>query len=218
MTRLTWLVLLGCVGGCHAEPAAPTPPPLVATPAADPTPEPTIGTSETSELEPLPAVASGSPCERSCARLHGCVIAQGERGVAAAASIELGCLAACVQDPGPDAGTSLFGCELPPAPSQPDSCAPFLECVGGAWPSKARPLPEGGSIPLIEATGCERACWAYARCEDKADTDEDERNIERCIEKCGQILDDEQELILGQCASLPDCRDIEHCVLSTPGA
>ncbi|KIG19530.1 hypothetical protein DB30_00039 [Enhygromyxa salina] len=52
----------------------------------------------------------------------------------------------------------------------------------------------------------------------RAENESDHARIAQCIDKCDSILDDEQELRLGECAERPTCHEIESCVLATPGA
>ncbi|KIG19531.1 hypothetical protein DB30_00040 [Enhygromyxa salina] len=176
MTR-SWLIALGCVIGCQrSEPATPPTPPQVSSPAtaSSPTPQPrptgvtpdTSDSSDSSDWEPAPA-RGGSPCERSCGELHDCVIEAGVHGPRAAVWIELECLAACVTSPPPSAASpSLFGCALPAA-SRADAarCDPFLACVRDAWPDQAASAGPTSSVVVPVAKGCDRACWAFARCQ-----------------------------------------------------
>jgi hypothetical protein len=229
--RAAWLgALLCCVAGCHGSgPSNPTPPPVSRPPppakvepvaVAEPDVAGDVATPDVSK------VSSGSPCEQSCAELHDCVLAQDEGGSAAATSIELGCLAACVptQPMEREASStlgSLFGCELPSASARVDPgvdrCASFLACVRAAWP-QPQPDPQPSPAVLDQQTGCERACWAYARCTGKDQDAGDHHAIAMCAEQCSAALDDEQERRAGACPELPDCHEIERCVLSLPGA
>lgn len=211
--------LLLCAAGCHrVGPPAPTP-----TPISAPTPD-TSSTPAARDHDPvddtggprhsgIPAAVDASACEQSCAELYTCVIEAGNDGPAAASSIELGCLEACI--PRPDHG-SLFGCELPLASVAPARCPPFLACVREAWPKQGLNV----APPVVEhvGPGCERACWAFARCEAKDQTEDEIRGITKCIQKCGEALDDAQERRVGECSDLPACDALEACVLSLPGA
>ena len=230
-----WLALLCCccMAACHpATPSTPTPTPPPASSPGVPAIFDAIGetgetgdrgdgatdgaTGDADDAGPpnTPAASDGSPCERSCAELHACVIEQGERGPAAASSIELGCLEACVPSPTPG---SLFGCELPSASAETAPCGFFLACVRDAWPQAgAGPVKDPGVAQ--RGPGCEQACWAFARCRG-ADQDQGDRDaIGLCIRQCSETLDDEQERLAGECTDLPDCREIKRCILAIPGA
>jgi hypothetical protein len=213
--RAAGLVLLCCAGGCHSPGPSDSAPPPVSSPPPHATlegvavAEPGVAGDEDSSGR-----SSGSPCEQACAEVHDCVLAQGEGESAAATSIELGCLEACV--PSPALG-SLFGCELPSASAKLNRCAPFLACVREAWP-QPQPDPQPSPAVVDQRPGCERACWAFARCAGKDQDAEDHHGIAMCIEQCSAVLDDEQERRAGACAELPDCHEIDRCVLSLPGA
>lgn len=224
MTRTACVALLAWVTACHSSaPAPPTPPP-VSSPAPPSEPKAKLvdagHTPDSSEGSGWSSMSDESPCERACAELYDCVVEQGEQGLAAATTIELGCLEACVPSPAPVQG-SLFGCELPSAASEPARCDPFLACVRDAWPERgpiAAPSPAPGPIPVHHGTGCERACWAFAHCEDKAWDPEERSGIALCAQQCSEVLDNEQERRVGQCTQLPDCPEIERCILALPGA
>jgi hypothetical protein len=155
------------------------------------------------------ALAEPTHCELVCAEVHACLLAQGDRA-AAAASIELGCLGACVGRP--ERGT-LFGCE-PPASTAAEACAPFLACVRDAWPEE-RGSDGTATVVVPSGEGCQLACEAFGRCRGISS---DDWAIAECVKICDRSLDEELERQAGACALLPECSEIERCIEVLPGA
>ncbi|MFO7562237.1 MAG: hypothetical protein R6X02_06310, partial [Enhygromyxa sp.] len=209
LTSLVSLALLGL--GCRpaAEPehaGAPTVPPSPSQ-AADEQLE--LRGAPKPEPEPKPKGSAGgwtsalesSACELVCADVYSCLLLDGEER--AAASIELGCLDACVRAPG-----AFAACERPGSIAA-DECAALLGCARAAWPSEERPTT------IVEAgrDGCGIACRALARCrgfpEDKA---------ELCAAQCREVLDAGQQRMAAECGDFETCPAIESCVNALPGA
>lgn len=153
--------------------------------------------------------ASGSACEWSCADVHDCTLVTGGYTPAAAASIELGCLRACVATP---ERVTLFGCGRP-STIEPGPCGPFLDCVAASWPD-ARPQ---APAPVVDPAtdGCRLACVAFGRCFDAYTEPGD---MDQCAELCRQSQNADGQRHLAGCARLPSCSEILECVSSTPGA
>lgn len=157
--------------------------------------------------------ASVTACEQSCGQVHDCALLEPTYTPAAAASIELSCVRACLNTP---ERATLFGCGRPSA-IEPGPCGSFLACVEAAWPEA------GGSGAVAELPGpdegrgdpCMRGCDVFARCWNPATTPE---MVEQCAEQCRQALDDEEERHFGTCADLPECADVLSCVENTPKA
>jgi hypothetical protein len=141
------------------------------------------------------------PCELACADVYACLLAEG-RPDTEAASIELGCLAACVASP-----DAFARCERPGSIG-PDTCAGYLACARRAWSNEERP-------PTIidPSDGCGRACGALARCHEAP-----LEAAEECAKECRELDDAELERRAGECAALEGCEAIEQCVMALPGA
>jgi hypothetical protein len=155
-----------------------------------------------SESDDLSEPNESLPCELACADVYGCLLAGG-RTEAEAASIELGCLAACVE-----ASDAFAGCG-PLSSSGPQVCAGYLACVRQAWSTKEPP-------PLIvdpSSDGCSRACGALGGCRGFGID-----AIEECARQCRQLHDSELQRLANDCAELESCEAIERCVMALPGA
>ena len=144
----------------------------------------------------------GSRCERLCARVFECVLDEGKEDEAGAASIELGCLRACVE--GPELGP--FGsCEAKAG------CGDLLGCVRASWP--ASPEPPRPSVESPPSAGCRHACNALASCYSASQDEAD-----RCVKRCREALPAEREAAIGECAEQDDCGELERCMKSFPGS
>ncbi|HVI04030.1 MAG TPA: hypothetical protein VM869_35305 [Enhygromyxa sp.] len=158
------------------------------------------------EPEPEPtSTLEASACEYVCADVHACVLEEG-REPSAAASIELGCLDACVGAP-----EAFATCERPGSIGA-DTCGGYLECVRETWPSGAR-TPVDVVVDQPAGNGCDLACAAFARCYD-ASIDE----AEECGRQCRAALTEDLQRVAGECARLDGCEAIESCVQALPGA
>jgi hypothetical protein len=181
-------------GAMTVRPGADEPQPDEPTPERPPDEvEPSEDSSEQSE---------SLPCEQVCADVHGCLLAGG-RTEAEAASIELGCLAACVE------ASDAFASCGPLSSSGPQVCAGYLACVREAWSTKEPP-------PLIidsSSDGCSRACEALGGCRGFGID-----AIEECARQCRQLHDSELQRLANECAELDSCETIERCVMALPGA
>ena len=164
------------------------------------------GSPRKSELEPKPATTlEASACEYVCADVHACVLEEG-REPSAAASIELGCLDACVGAP-----EAFATCERPGSIGA-DTCGGYLECVRETWPSGDR-SPTDVVVDHPAGNGCDLACAAFARCYD-ASIDA----AEECGRQCRAALTEDLQRVAGECARLDGCEAIESCVQALPGA
>lgn len=152
-----------------------------------------------------PAPIEGTPCEHACADVYACVLDQG-REPSAAASIELGCLDACVRAP-----KAFSTCERPGSIAA-ETCGGYLECVRERWPSGAERTPTE-VVDQPAGNGCDLACAAFARCYD-ASIDE----AEECGRQCREALSEDLQRVAGECARLDGCEAIERCVQALPGA
>jgi hypothetical protein len=141
--------------------------------------------------------------------VHDCALLAGNYSVAEAASIELGCVDACLRTP---ERATLFGCNRPPT-LEPGTCSPFLDCVAASWPDTSTAPPTPAPKPI--GVGCRAGCQAFATCYDPGTTGE---QIDRCVEMCQRALDQQQQRVFGECAALADCEQIMACVAATPGA
>lgn len=199
------LVLLGL--GCRPSSDAAEPEPVVVDERA-----PANGwLTKPSEPDPVreresedetTVVREGSPCELACADVYACLLADG-REPSAAATIELGCLDACVRAP-----AAFASCERPGSIDA-QACTGYLECAHAAWPDGERSTTQIDP----QADGCKLACVALARCND-ATLDA----AEECGRLCREALDDTHERLAGECAQLDGCTAIEECVFALPGA
>jgi len=155
----------------------------------------------------LPSDA-GSPCEALCGQVYTCLQTT-DADSADAASIELGCLDACVQTANAEPTGAFVGCP-PPTASNTDTCPPFLTCVREAW-------PELGEVqtPEIELVrdGCEAACNRYADCESAG-----QEAAEACGELCRGALPPDLQVEIGRCARFRSCGEVIDCIESFPGA
>jgi hypothetical protein len=222
------LVLAGCRPPAPApespperlEPTEPTQPErkpdvlVDVTPDATPdaTPELVVAEREavTDGVPPPGVDADATACEQSCADVHDCALIDSTYTPAAAAAIEVGCLGACLST---TERATLFGCGRPKA-IEPGTCAPFLDCVGAAWPDgSGTPAP----IVVEHAKGCAEACEAFGRCWNPSTT-ASPSEIAQCVEQCRKQLTPELERVFGSCANQPDCEAIVACVMATPGA
>lgn len=163
----------------------------------EPAPEPSEPPSETPSGPPSGATA----CELVCANVHTCVLEDNPDRVAATA-IELGCLDACVR-----ARESFAACERPEPGTT--SCVDFLACARRAWPTGDRPA----TIVEPPPDGCRLACHAFARCKDSP-----VETAEECAKLCREALDENQQRMAADCAKPDDCRAVESCINSLPGA
>jgi hypothetical protein len=193
---LSMIVMLSM--GCRSSPPPPTPTVrTTSTPAASPAKlaAPTrVGWTAASE---------GSPCERTCANLHACLVLEG-RERAAAATIEIGCLGACL------GATKAFSACEDQAASGLDGCASLQTCVRAAWPAQDEPEP---IVVDAASDGCGLACAALARCREKPSD-----AAEECARQCRLILSENQQLGARSCAVLESCPAVEDCVFALPGA
>lgn len=200
-------VLLGLLGlGCRPSSDAAEPEPVVVDERA-----PANGWLKQPSGEPDPVsegedettvVREGSPCEQACADVYACLLEDG-REPSAAATIELGCLDACVRAP-----AAFASCERPSSIDA-QACSGYLECAHAAWPDGERSTTQIDP----ESDGCKLACGALARCEG-APLDA----AEECARLCREALDDKHERLAGECALLDGCAAIEDCVFALPGA
>ena len=144
-------------------------------------------------------------CELSCAVVHDCLLLGGDEP-AAAASIELGCLGACVSAP-----ARFARCDPGPVTADPAGhCEGFLACVREAWPRDGETdTPQVD--PVVD--GCTAACKRFAACEGADDT-----AAKKCGELCREALSPGSQDLIGQCAGLDDCVQVEMCIRSFPGA
>src|SRR5690606_557603 len=167
--RVVIAVVVSLAGGCRPA-TEPTPDPLTVAPSSgesrssEPRPDP--------ELEPAgqhgwTAAIEGSACGLTCADVYSCLLAEGDGR--SAATIELGCLGACVRAPG-----AFASCERPRSITA-DQCASYLACARAAWPSEDRPA----TIVEPGPDGCGIACRALGRCRGFP-----LENAEECARQC----------------------------------
>lgn len=205
------LLLALLVTACRPTPTPTPAPPEHAEASADPSepgsPEPRDAETPAPTPERFAAwtdVGEVSPCERSCANVHACVVLEG-RPRAAAATIELGCLDACVR-----ATEAFTRCEWPSTLTA-DRCASSLTCIRAAWSTPTDPHTPTVIEPASD--GCDLACAALARCHDRPI-----ESAETCARQCRKVLPEAQQLVARDCAALEGCSAIEDCVLALPGA
>jgi hypothetical protein len=166
----------------------------------------------TTPVAPPGVGASVTACEQSCGEVHDCAVLERMYTPATAASIELGCVRACL---GTTERATLFGCARPSA-IEPGACGQFLACIDSAWPQAGDAVVEIETPDAnLRTDPCARGCDAFARCWNPATTAE---LIEQCAVECREALSAEEENRFGSCADLPECADINACVEATPNA
>ena len=162
-----------------------------------------------SPLGLAPAPPDAHACERSCGDLHTCLRVLERGSPAAASTIELGCLEACL---GSGTHSPLLACPGPSPETLPSSCAGYTTCMHAAW---VEPVPKLAPKELTRSgRGCERACLNFAVCRDLPMNTGDREAIDDCVEKCVAVLDPSQEKLAGECTTLEDCDEVQRCILA----
>jgi hypothetical protein len=199
------LVLLGCRPAAEPDSAVsvtvPPGPSELGDDRPKPDPEPKLDLPGRSSSDGWTSTLASSPCELVCADVFSCSLI--DHDPRAAATIELGCLDACVRAP-----KAFTSCERPRSIAA-DTCAAYLGCVRGAWPSEERPR----TIIDAERDGCDIACKALARCRGFP-----EYLAEECASQCRQSLTPELQQFAVTCGDYESCPAVERCVNSLPGA